>query len=103
MRPPPLLLFDQFELYEMEWAPASDDMDYVGCYSDVKGERVMDDMTMQDDMTPAVCRELCVEKKSTFYGTQVRSSNYKQIPGTMIVDDWWNSFALNVHTFQLLK
>lgn len=55
----------------MEWAPEPDDEEYVGCFGDDADNRVMGDMIIQDDMTPGVCREHCLNRSAKYYGTQV--------------------------------
>lgn len=61
-----------FSLYKMEWPESpADDPEYVGCYRDERSDRVMAEKFTQGDMTPAVCREYCMDKDASYYGTQV--------------------------------
>ncbi|CAM9604115.1 unnamed protein product, partial [Ectocarpus sp. 12 AP-2014] len=62
-----------FNLYRLSWAPAPEDEEYVGCYADNKGDRVLSDMISSDDMTAAVCREHCADNDAPYYGTQFSS------------------------------
>eukprot|EP00904_Undaria_pinnatifida_P006959 jgi/Undpi1/3393/HiC_scaffold_15.g06766.m1 len=59
-----------FDLYRMEWAPASDSPEYKGCYLDMENERLMDDMMEAEMMTPVLCREHCMGKGVATYATQ---------------------------------
>eukprot|EP00904_Undaria_pinnatifida_P006971 jgi/Undpi1/3403/HiC_scaffold_15.g06776.m1 len=59
-----------FDLYRMEWAPASDSPEYKGCYMDIKNDRVMGDMMEAEMMTPVMCREHCMGKGVVTYATQ---------------------------------
>ncbi|CAB1100464.1 unnamed protein product [Ectocarpus sp. CCAP 1310/34] len=62
-----------FNLYRLSWAPAPEDEEYVGCYADSKGDRVLFDMISSDNMTAGVCREHCADKDAPYYGTQFSS------------------------------
>lgn len=63
---------DAFDLYKLEWADAPvNHPEYMECYADMKGDRVMGHKITTDDMTPAVCREHCMGKDAMYYGTQV--------------------------------
>ncbi|CAM9947792.1 unnamed protein product [Scytosiphon promiscuus] len=63
-----------FSLYKLDWPAAPvDDPEYVNCYRDDRSDRVMTDKVTRDDMTPAVCREHCLDKGASYYGTQYSS------------------------------
>lgn len=64
---------DAFDLYKLEWPPASTDAEYMDCYADVQSDRVMGHMLTQDDMTPRVCRDHCEKNSAMYYATQVKS------------------------------
>lgn len=68
---PPAFCNVQFDLYRLEWAPASSDSEYVGCFADSKSDRIMDHMMIDEKMTAEHCRENCMRKGTNFYGTQV--------------------------------
>eukprot|EP00904_Undaria_pinnatifida_P006963 jgi/Undpi1/3397/HiC_scaffold_15.g06770.m1 len=59
-----------FDLYRMEWAPASDSPEYKGCYMDMKNDRVMGDMMQAETMTPVLCRKHCMGRGVATYATQ---------------------------------
>ncbi|CAM9552578.1 unnamed protein product [Pylaiella littoralis] len=66
--------YDAFSLYKMDWPEApTDDPEYVGCYRDDQNDRVMTDKVTLGDMTPAVCREYCLDRDALYYGTQYSS------------------------------
>ena len=49
-----------------------DSEEYVGCFADQKGDRLMThELKFQDDMTQAVCRAHCEAFDALFYATQV--------------------------------
>lgn len=63
-----------FDLYKLSWPESSTSEEYIECFADLKTNRVMDDMMIMNDMTPAMCREHCVSLTAKFYGLQVRYS-----------------------------
>lgn len=64
--------YEAFDLYQLEWAEPSTSDEYVGCFADVKSNRVMRDMMVMDDMTEMMCRDHCMHKDALYYATQVR-------------------------------
>lgn len=63
---------NQFDLYQLEWAPASTDAEYMDCFKDSKEDRVMgDNLVVKGGMTQAVCRDHCANRSAMYYGTQV--------------------------------
>lgn len=61
------------DLYKLDEPAPSNSPEYVGCFADDKGDRVMEnEIKSQADMTEAVCRVHCASFGSRFYATQVR-------------------------------
>lgn len=61
-----------FSLYKLAWptAPTAND-EFLDCYRDTRDNRVMADKVTRWDMTPAVCRQHCLDKDARYYATQV--------------------------------
>lgn len=58
----------------LDWPAASTDPEYLGCYADKQGDRVMGDIELtEDNMTSYVCRAHCKRQGATYYSTQVHT------------------------------
>lgn len=65
--------YEAFDLYQLEWAEASTSDEYVGCFADMKSDRVMHDLMVMDDMTESTCRAHCSSRDALYYATQVKA------------------------------
>eukprot|EP00904_Undaria_pinnatifida_P011612 jgi/Undpi1/7581/HiC_scaffold_23.g10054.m1 len=57
--------------YEVDVSsPVPDSDDYIGCYNDMLGDRVLTTVITDDAMTSAVCAAACGETSQYYYGLQ---------------------------------